>query len=229
MPTELSSSEPRQHAVAGCRLQLSWDCSEPRRSTIRAAGELDLAAADQLRTVLDQQCDSGHCFARVDLSAVTFLDCACLGVLVEAHHRFLAAHGTLLLTGVGPRVDRLIELAGLDQTLFASAAPAAIGAHPADQAVQAVQALTDKADSARTNLARQAVIDQALGVLMGQEPCGPAEAEERLRRLARSTNRSREQVARSILDEASHRAGPRPAAAQPTAARRTARTGAARP
>jgi len=42
---------------------------KPRRCTIRAAGELDLAAVDQLRAVLNQQCESGPCLLRLDLSA----------------------------------------------------------------------------------------------------------------------------------------------------------------
>ena len=42
---------------------------KPRRCTIRAAGELDLAAVDQLRAALNQQCESGPCLLRLDLSA----------------------------------------------------------------------------------------------------------------------------------------------------------------
>jgi len=42
---------------------------KPRRCTIRAAGELDLAAVDQLRAVLNQQCESGPCLLRLALSA----------------------------------------------------------------------------------------------------------------------------------------------------------------
>jgi len=93
---------------------------KPRRCTLRAAGELDLAAADQLRAVLNQQCESGPCLLLLDLSAVTFLDCTCLGALVQAHHHHLAAHGTLRLTGVGHPVERLLTLSDLGQTLFTS-------------------------------------------------------------------------------------------------------------
>ena len=49
---------------------------------------------------------------------LTFLDCSCLGALVQAHH--LAAHGTLRLTGVGHPVERLLTLSDLGQTLFTS-------------------------------------------------------------------------------------------------------------
>lgn len=122
MSYALDSSEQQAQpaAVDRYRLQVSLHSRKPRRCTIRAAGELDLAAADQLLAVLNQQCESGRCVTRLDLSAVTFLDCSCLGALVQAHHRFLATHGALRLTGIGPPVERLLTLTGLGQTLFTS-------------------------------------------------------------------------------------------------------------
>lgn len=93
-----------------------------RRASLSAAGELDLAAADVLALLLTQQVEAGRRFVRLDMSAVTFLDCACLEVLVSAHHRYIAAHGTIVLTGVGAPVTRLLKLTGLDGTLFTTAA-----------------------------------------------------------------------------------------------------------
>ncbi len=55
---------------------------------------------------------------RLDLSAVTFCDCAGLGVLVQAHHRFLAVRGTLLLIDVSPRMARLLTITALDEVLL---------------------------------------------------------------------------------------------------------------
>jgi hypothetical protein len=49
---------------------------------------------------------------------VTFLDCSCLGVLVESHHRLLRQHGLLVLTGVDDAIARIIRITGLDDTLF---------------------------------------------------------------------------------------------------------------
>ena len=46
------------------------------------------------------------------------LDCAGLDVLVEAHNQFLAAGGALIMTGVGGRIARLLEITALDRTLF---------------------------------------------------------------------------------------------------------------
>jgi anti-sigma B factor antagonist len=94
-----------------------------RRSVwLRAAGELDLAAAGDLALLFQRQADAGRCFVWLDLSQVTFLDCSCLGVLVSARHRFLAAGGTFTLCGVSARVEWLLTLTGLHATLFTDTA-----------------------------------------------------------------------------------------------------------
>jgi anti-sigma B factor antagonist len=82
------------------------------------AGELDLASADRLHAKLVEQRRLGRRFVRVDLSDVTFIDATALGVLVDAHHLFLKARGTLVLTGTGPRIQRLLRITGLDAVLF---------------------------------------------------------------------------------------------------------------
>ena len=88
------------------------------RALIRAVGEWDLANADLLEELFDEQERAGRRFVRLDVSAVTFLDCTCLGVLVAAHRRFLGARGTLVLTGVSTRLARLLRIAGLDGVLL---------------------------------------------------------------------------------------------------------------
>jgi anti-anti-sigma factor len=88
------------------------------RALVRAVGEWDLAAADALAEELRAHETAGRRFVRLDVSAVTFLDCACLDVLVGAHARFLAARGTLVLSGMTPRILRLLRLTGLDRVLL---------------------------------------------------------------------------------------------------------------
>jgi len=89
---------------------------------VRAVGEWDLANAATLADLLDAHEKAGRRFVRLDLSAVTFLDCTCVGVLVSVHRRLLAGRGTLVLTGVTPRVLRLLRLAGLDDVLLTTSA-----------------------------------------------------------------------------------------------------------
>jgi len=97
------------------------DAGDQTRSQLRAHGELDVATADRLAAILEQQRATGHRYVRLDMSGITFLDCAGLGVLVAAHHRFLAARGTLILTGLGKRTWRLLQLTALDHVLFTAA------------------------------------------------------------------------------------------------------------
>jgi anti-sigma B factor antagonist len=85
---------------------------------VRAVGEWDLANAHLLAEQLEEHETAGRRFVRLDVSAVSFLDCTCLEVLVAAHRRLLAARGTLVLTGVTPRLTRLIGLARLDEVLL---------------------------------------------------------------------------------------------------------------
>lgn len=88
------------------------------RAKVRASGALDLSARDSIVEVLGRQRDSGRLIVRLELTDVTFMDCSCLGAVVEEHRRFLDARGQLVLTGVGPRTSRLLALTGLDQVLF---------------------------------------------------------------------------------------------------------------
>jgi len=90
----------------------------PYSVTVAASGEFDLAAAEPLRRLLDQQRRAGHRHVRVDTSAVTFVDATALGVLADVHQQFLNRHGSLTLTGAGPRIQRLLRITGLDRVLY---------------------------------------------------------------------------------------------------------------
>lgn len=108
-------------ATSAVGFELAVVGADPLRATVRASGALDLSARDSIVEVLGHQRDSGRVIVRLDLTEVTFMDCSCLGALVDAHQRFLAARGQLLLTGVGPPTNRLLKLTGVDQILFAVA------------------------------------------------------------------------------------------------------------
>lgn len=100
----------------------------PYSATVAAAGEVDLAAAEPLRRLLEQQRRIGHRHVSVDASAVTFIDATALGVLADVHHQFLERHGTLTLTGVNSRIQRLLRITGLDDVLFVESPQARIPA-----------------------------------------------------------------------------------------------------
>jgi anti-anti-sigma factor len=91
---------------------------DPLRATIRAAGELDLAAKAPLAELLQQQQLAGRRVISLDFSAVTFLDSSCVGVLVKAHLHLLECHGLLVLHNVDARIARTLRVTGQEDSLF---------------------------------------------------------------------------------------------------------------
>jgi anti-sigma B factor antagonist len=81
------------------------------------SGDVDLAAApDLLEQILEagRSCAPGE-HVILDLAGVTFIDSSGLALLVDAHRRIAAEDQVLLLGEVPARVQRLLELTGLDQ------------------------------------------------------------------------------------------------------------------
>jgi anti-anti-sigma factor len=85
--------------------------------TVVVGGEIDIESGPHLR---DRLCsviwEHGPQLA-LDLSGVTFLDCAGVSALVAARNVAQKQGGWLRLTSVSRRARRLIELAGLQDTL----------------------------------------------------------------------------------------------------------------
>jgi anti-anti-sigma factor len=96
-----------------------------KRDALRASadllGDIDLASAPILQACLQCEVAEGRRYLQLDLSAVTFVDCAGLNVILAAHHDLLARRGTLILTGASARARRLVRLAQLDRVLFIAA------------------------------------------------------------------------------------------------------------
>ena len=95
----------------------------PHTTTLVLDGEFDLACAGRLCAVLDDEVRNGRKHIRVDTAQVRFLDATVLEVLLEAHTRLLARGGTLVLMGVPPRMQRLLDITGLDTVLFRADPP----------------------------------------------------------------------------------------------------------
>jgi anti-anti-sigma factor len=99
-------------------LDVTTASSDGTRAMIRVRGDLDTANCRLLTAVLDNHLRLGHRFVRLDLSELEFLDGAGLSTLVAGHNAFLAAHGNLVLTNIGPMVVRLLSLTKLDEALL---------------------------------------------------------------------------------------------------------------
>lgn len=90
------------------------------RALVRARGEIDLATAGLLGSMLENVRQPDGCRrVEVDLGRVSFMDCSGLSELIRAKRLLLRQGGTLTLVTCSPQVDRLLELAGLDHRLDA--------------------------------------------------------------------------------------------------------------
>ena len=98
--------------------------SEAGSSRLRADGVLDWRGGEMLEALLIAQQESGMHYVRVDVSGVSAADRAGAAALLNAHERFLAARGTLMLIGVGPQLRGVLAAAELDRVLLTVGPPA---------------------------------------------------------------------------------------------------------
>jgi anti-anti-sigma factor len=146
-------------AAADAMFTVSASAERPGIGWVWATGKLAGATAvTRLAIVLQRERAAGCTFVCLDLSELSMLDRAGLDVIVDAHHQFLGADGALILNGVGPRVARLLQLTGVDRTLFAFARPDDLPPAGVDPAV----------------------VDRALSVVMGRAHRHLNEATEQL-------------------------------------------------
>ncbi|WP_329493589.1 STAS domain-containing protein [Kitasatospora herbaricolor] len=85
-------------------------------AVVRAHGDIDLDTAPALHRRLEAALRE-HRDVVLDLSQVTFMDCAGLGVLVDARDQADRHGGHLVLRAVGPDVLRLLRITGLEGRL----------------------------------------------------------------------------------------------------------------
>ncbi len=74
-----------------------------------------------LRTTIDNLLLSGVTRIVIGLEQVNYVDSAGLGALIEIHRKTKAKGGRLMLTNLGPKLRRALELAGL-LTIFETCA-----------------------------------------------------------------------------------------------------------
>jgi anti-sigma B factor antagonist len=92
------------------------------RAAIALHGELDVSNAHELRAELAKHLDAGRRVIRIDLQHVSFIDSAAIGELINATRRCSADHGSLILTNVSARVNRVLTLTGFDTVLLVDTA-----------------------------------------------------------------------------------------------------------
>ena len=82
-------------------------------TVVTPTGEIDLATAVPLTALLDSLTRGPQPDLVVDLTSVSFIDCAGLGALCRARNRVLARAGRLRLVTGGGNFSRVLRAAGL--------------------------------------------------------------------------------------------------------------------
>jgi anti-anti-sigma factor len=116
--------------------------------SLRATGELDVAASDELAELTLRQLHEGHRFIRIDVAGVSFLDCSCAGALVRVHDACLAAGGMLLIESMRATALPALTITGLDRTLFVTRSVPGLPWRHALAALDALAAVRRRADLA---------------------------------------------------------------------------------
>jgi len=92
-------------------------------ATVVLDGEIDIATAPAIRRLLMAAISGGDAHLAVDMSGVTFLGAAGIGVLVDAANRAREAGGSLSLLAPSPQVRWLLDVLHLDAILPATQRP----------------------------------------------------------------------------------------------------------
>jgi anti-sigma B factor antagonist len=94
--------------------------SDPPSATVVLDGEIDIATAPATRRFLMAAISGGNAHLAVDMSGVTFIGAAGIGVLVAAANRAQEAGGGLSLLAPSRQVRWLLDLFHLDEILSAA-------------------------------------------------------------------------------------------------------------
>jgi anti-sigma B factor antagonist len=94
--------------------------SDPPSATVVLDGEIDIATAPAIRRCLMAAISGGDVHLAVDLSGVTFLGAAGIGVLIAAANRARQRGGSLSLLAPSPQVLLLLDVFHLDAILPAA-------------------------------------------------------------------------------------------------------------
>lgn len=91
--------------------------SDPLSATVVLDGEIDIATAPAIRRFLMAAITGGDVHLAVEMSGVTFIGAAGIGVLVAAANRARQGGGSLSLLAPSPQVLLLLDVFHLDAIL----------------------------------------------------------------------------------------------------------------
>jgi len=91
--------------------------SGPAAYALYLRGELDLASAGLLETSIAELCTDGAGVVLVDMRELTFMDSTGLRSLLVSQELCVVNDCTLKLGELSPQVERLLDLAGVNEKL----------------------------------------------------------------------------------------------------------------
>lgn len=171
----------------GMAVEQSSGSMSPAGTTtvVPVCGELDLEAASDLRARLSDLVQVSTQQVIVDLSAVTFCNCAGLHPLREAQ---AAAPDRLSLRDPSRSVTRVLRLTGLDAVfrIVATDGPGAPrpGGQPPSDTVAHLPAGPARPDGPPRAVRSDSVVEQATGVVMAVRHCSAPQARDLLQGLS---------------------------------------------
>jgi anti-anti-sigma factor len=107
----------------------SLDISIRPGPVVTISGEIDIQSGPQLRDQLLRTMRRHGARLALDLTGVTFIDCAGINVLLAARRRAHLEDGWLRVIGASPRVQRVLALTRLHHVLMPTALPDAAASY----------------------------------------------------------------------------------------------------
>lgn len=89
----------------------------PDEATVTLRGELDVARADEVATLVGRAIESGRPRVTVDMGEVRFIDSTTLRVLLHGHHASRDAGSELTIRGLRGHPRKMVELTAMHLTL----------------------------------------------------------------------------------------------------------------
>lgn len=107
--------------ISELALTQSHTTIRPPVAHLTVRGDVDLATAPRLRSVVARAIGEGCTVLRLDLAEVSFMDCTGVASLLASKAEAEACGASLTLHSVPARVTRLLELTGTSDRLLRTA------------------------------------------------------------------------------------------------------------
>jgi GAF domain-containing protein len=117
-PTKRLRGQPISFGSVRSDLTLTVGHRDTTHAVLVVGGMLTATTMDVLTKVLKHHLESGHRYLQLDVSKLLSCDRDGVLAIVDAHHAFIAAEGTLVLAGVRTPLRQLMRLLAVDNVLF---------------------------------------------------------------------------------------------------------------